>query len=187
MNDSLYEDYMRSVLGYEPMDYRNTYDMNYDNFMPVSNMEGFSDMQNMRNEELERSYPDIYRVVYPMVQKACMQNTRSVTSDLVDSMTNEIYFAIEDNELVGTRTNDESSSNDSKSTSTRSEDRQRIRNPRLNDLIRILIIRELLRRPGFPGFPGRPPHRPPMRPPMGRPPIGRPPVIHFGVKKLLIY
>ena len=33
MNDSLYEDYMRSVLGYQPMNnYQNTYDMNYDNF-----------------------------------------------------------------------------------------------------------------------------------------------------------
>ena len=54
-----------------------------------------------------------------------------------------------------------------------------VRNTGLNDLIRILLLRELLGRPGFPGFPGgRPPRprppRPPMRPPM-RPPIGPPP------------
>ena len=55
------------------------------------------------------------------------------------------------------------------------------RNTGLNDLIRILLLRELIGRPGFPGFrpprpppppPPRPP-RPPMRPPMG--PGPRPP------------
>ena len=54
------------------------------------------------------------------------------------------------------------------------EDTQIRRNTNLNDLIRILILRELLGRPGFPGFSGgRPPRprppRPPMRPPMGPP------------------
>ena len=57
----------------------------------------------------------------------------------------------------------------------------RQRNTGLNDLIRILLLRELIGRPGFPGFrpprpppppPPRPP-RPPMRPPMG--PGPRPP------------
>ena len=50
----------------------------------------------------------------------------------------------------------------------RGEDRQ-FRNRGLQDLIRILLIRELLGRPGNPGH--RPP-RPPMEP--GRPPM-RPP------------
>ena len=58
-----------------------------------------------------------------------------------------------------------------KKTEVRSEDRQsRQRNPILNDLIRILILRELLGRPGGnfrPPF-GRPPQRPP-RPPHNRP------------------
>ena len=68
----------------------------------------------------------------------------------------------------------------------RGEDRQfrPIRNRTLRDLIRILIIRELLGRPGFPGnrppmrppFPGRPP-RPPMRPPFPGGPGGRPPMM----------
>ena len=52
------------------------------------------------------------------------------------------------------------------------------RNTGLNDLIRILLIRELLGRPGFPGQGGRPPRprppRPPMRPPMGPPPRPQP-------------
>lgn len=159
MNDSLYEQYMRSVLGYEPMDNRNTYDMNYGNYTMNSNMMGFS---NMQNEELESCYPDIYRLVYPMVQKACMQNTRPMTRELIDNMTDEIYFAIDDNEITGMRGKDDK---EVKTPETRSEDRQRVfRNPTLRDLIRILILREILGRPGFPGRPPRPPMRPPMRP-----------------------
>ncbi len=178
MNDSLYEEYMRSVLGYQPVDYRDTYNMNYDNYMPVSyNMQNFSNA-NMQNEELEKCYPDIYRIVYPMVQKACIQNTKPMTRELVDNMTNEIYLAIEDNQLSSakenrnTDTQSKTNANNTSSTNNRNENRSPIRNQGLNDLIRILILRELLGRPGFPIFPGRPP-RPPMRPP--RPPM-RPPM-----------
>lgn len=156
MNNSLYEDYMRSVLGYESMGYRNIY--NNMDFMNMSNdMGGFSDFQ---TEELEQCYPEIYRIVYPMVQTACMRSTRNVTRELIESMTDEIYSAIEDNEIVQNRANDKKEKNIDES---RTEDRQRTRNNSLNDLIRILLLRELL---GRPGFPGRPPH-PPMRPPMG--------------------
>ena len=154
MNDSIYEEYMRSVLGYQPM---NTYDMNYNNW----EMPNMTAMNVMQMQELEDCYPEIYRIVYPMIQKACSQNTRPLTRGVIDSMTDEIYFAIEDKEMVENRDKDENS-----------EDRQIRRNTNLNDLIRILILRELLGRPGFPG--GRPPRpgppRPPMRPPMGPPP-----------------
>jgi len=158
MNDSIYEEYMRSVLGYQPMN--NTYDMNYDNW----EMPNMTAMNAIQIQELENCYPEIYRIVYPMVQRACNQNTKPLTRDLIDSMTDEIYFAIEDKEMQDNRQKDE-----------KNEDRQIRRNTNLNDLIRILILRELLGRPGFPGFPGRPP-RPPMRPPRPpmRPPMGPP-------------
>ena len=164
MNNSIYEEYMRSVLGYQSTNYDNTYDMGYDRF----EMPNMTAMNNIQMQELENCYPDIYRIVYPMVQKACSQNTRTVTRDLVDSMTDEIYFAIEDKEMLENRDKEENI-----------EDRQIRRNTNLNELIRILILRELLGRPGFPGFPGgRPPRprppRPPMRPPMGPPPRPQP-------------
>ena len=154
MNDSLYEDYMRSVLGYGLTNYRNTYDMNYDNYVAFPNM---TEISNSRNEELEKCYPDIYRIVYPMVQKACAQNNQPMTRELIDNLTDEVYFSIEDNEIT-------------QQSRGKEENRQRVvKNRTLNDLIRILILRELLGRPGS-GFPGRPPHpippRPPMRPPM---------------------
>ena len=156
MNDSIYEQYMRNVLGYQAMN-NNTYDMYYDNW-DMSNM---ASMNNIQMQELENCYPEIYTIVYPMVQRACSQNTRPITRELIDNMTDEIYYSIEDKEMLENRNKEE-----------KGEDRQIRRNTNLNDLIRILILRELLGRPGFPG--GRPPRprppRPPMRPPMGPPP-----------------
>ena len=115
MNDSLYEDYMRSVLGYQGINnYPNTYNMNYDNYerydsytmptmAPMASNQPMSAMSKIQMQELENCYPDIYRIVYPMVQKACEQNTRPITRELIDIMTNEIYSVIEDNELTQTR------------------------------------------------------------------------------------
>ena len=167
MNSSIYDEYMRSVLGYQPMNFNSTYDRNYDDFFMSNTLHDMTAMSNIQRQELENCYPDIYRMVFPMIQKACMQNTRTITRELIDSMTEEIYFAIEDNELSENRSNDKT-----KTSNKETEDRQRIiRNQGLNDLIRILLLRELLGRPGFPG--GRPPFprppRPPMRPPMGPP------------------
>lgn len=161
MNNSLYEEYMRSVLGYSPVDFRNTYDMNYT-------------MNNIPTEELQNCYPDIYKIVYPMVQKACNQNTRPITKELVDSMTEEIYFSVEDNEITQTR--NENVKMD-KIPEVKQENRQRvIRNRGLNDLIKVLILRELLGRPNFPGVgPGFPGNRPPIGPRPPYPPM-RPPV-----------
>ena len=154
MNDSIYDEYMRSVLGFQPMNY-NTYNMYYDNF-EMSNMTA---MNSLQIQELENCYPDIYRIVYPMVQRVCSQNTRPITKELIDNMTDEIYFSIEDREMSENRKEE-------------SENRQtNFRNLTLRDIIRILLLREFLGRPGFPG--GRPPQprppRPPMRPPMGPP------------------
>lgn len=123
-----------------------------------------------------------------MVQKACAENRGEITRELVDRLTDEIYSAVEDRKLVQDRGEAEATKIDAKSTTTNTgktgknkEDRycqncdSRQRNTGLNDIIRILLLRELLGRPGFPGFrPPRPPPRPPMRPPMGPGP-GRPP------------
>ena len=167
MNNLLYEDYMRSVLGYSPIEYQDTYDTNYNTYNSMYNRTNFE------IQELENCYPDIYVLVYPMVQKICMNNTRPITKELVDEMTKEIYFSIEDNEIGETRGKEENTNVNSKDNI---ENRTiQIKNRTLNDLIRILILRELLGRPG--NIPGRLPRprppqpqtpRPPMRPPMPR-------------------
>ena len=195
MNDSLYEDYMRSVLGYQGMNnYPNTYNMNYDNYerydsytvptmSPMINNQPMTAMSNIQMQELENCYPDIYRMIYPMVQRACTQNTRPITREVIETMADEIYFAIEDNEITQSRGNESKESKESKTVTVSnkktgdSENRQRVvNNPALRDLITILLLRELIGRPGLPGRPPmrprppRPPMRPLMRPPM-RPPM----------------
>ncbi len=190
MNDSLYEDYMRSVLGYQGMNnYPNTYNnINYDNYerydsYAVPTMSPMTAMSNIQMQELEKCYPDIYRIIYPMVQRACSQNTRPITREVIETMADEIYYAIEDNEIIQSRGNESKENKETKTVTTlnkkaeESGSRQRVvNNSALRDLITILLLRELIGRPGFPGRPPigpRPPH-PPMRPPM-RPPI-RPPM-----------
>ena len=191
MYNQSYEEYMRSILGY-PMDYRNTYEtcntynQNYDMYFTPINY------TNTNNQELEECYPEIYKIVYPMITKACMENKEPVTKELVDKMTHEIYTAIEvDNEIninINLQNNVKSQNTQSMNVLNRNtkevkdepvrEDRQRgPGNRTLNDLIRILILRELTGRPGNfpnprprpqpprPGFPGgMGPNRPPFMP-----------------------
>lgn len=165
-----YEDYMRSVLGY-PNNPEPTYSFqdDYD--------------ERMSNTEDEELYPEIYRLVYPMVCKACDEKANMpITQQLVDEMTSTIYSNIEvEMEVEVTQNREVLKNGDVRNPNVKQPEvqtRQRIPNRTLQDLIRILILRELFRR--------RRPHRPPMRPPMPpRPPFpgpgmgpgGRPPIM----------
>lgn len=190
MYNESYEEYIRSILGYPNYNSNSCCENQYD-----------SNIANRRNSEtnaqLEECYPEIYRVVYPMVSKACTTNTRPITPELIDELTQEIYSAVEtDNDInisinltnevqtTGNRNtaNRVNTENVKEVPQNRGEDRQ-LRNRGLQDLIRILLIRELLRRPGR--FPGNRPPFPPNRPPIMRPPFpggpgGRPPIMPRG-------
>lgn len=181
MYNESYEEYIRSILGY-PNYGNNVFENTYQN-SPTSFRNTETDRQ------LEACYPEIYKIVYPMVSKACISNTRPITSDLIDELTDEIYAAVENDTQININinlTNEVQSSGNRNTPSnakaekettkeTRGEDRQ-FRNRGLQDLIRILLIRELLGRPG-----NRPPQRPPMRPPFpGGPGGGRPPIMPRG-------
>lgn len=180
-----YEDYIRSILGY-PNYNNNTCENNYQ-IMQTSDFRN-----NERDRKLEGCYPEIYKVVYPMVNKACSNNTKAITPDLVDELTEEIYLAIENDNTINININltNEVQTTENRNVSnhvkhvkkeeekeTRRENRQ-FRNKGLQDLIRILLIRELLGRPGggAENHQPMPPQRPPMRPPFlgstgTRPPI----------------
>ena len=188
MYNETYDDYIRSVLGYPPMrsyddnygDYRNQ-NMNYNmtSNMNTNYMNTTSDM------DLESYYPEIYKIVYPMICKKCDSVRMPVTNDDIQNMTDEIYFALEDRNDIQVninltnevrRTGKSSSTIDKKPDvriSETSDEKRETRqiNRNLRDLIQILLIRELLRRFRRPGMPGRPPT---PRPPMPRPPM-RPP------------
>lgn len=186
MYNETYDEYIRSILGYPPM---NT----YNNYQEYSNQNTY---ETRTDVELEKCYPEIYKIVYPMVAKKCNNIRGSFTNDDIDNMTDEIYYALEERNEVQLNinlTNDVrvSETNVNKSTvadkkpevklsEVASNEKRETRqlNRGLRDLIKILLIRELLNRPGRPHNP-RPPMpgpghgpRPPMRPPM-RPPFGQ--------------
>lgn len=190
----MYEEYMRDVLGYTPNIYsniNNTYDDQIEgsqccdyqyrnqNVMPY-NYTVYQNKNMNIDSELEKMYPDIYNIVYPMVKKACMKNTRVLSRDVIDEIVDDIYRNIEeDNNDIELNINLGNETRDSKEVELKEnkksqdsvvENRQRPRrNPLLNDLIRILVLRELIGRPGCFGPGCFPPNRPPMPGPGPRP------------------
>lgn len=188
-NNQSYDEYIRSILGYDQVNHMDSiYQRDFQDFSPYDRNYSLINTS-MSNDELEDCYPEIYKVVYPMVQKACATNTRPLTRELVDDLTNEIYMSIEGNNEVQininlqnqtSQRNTPSNNNISDTLQNKSDakvnEREADRETRqfnrgLSDIIRILLLRELLGRPGF--FEPRPP-RPQMRPPF--PPPGRPPM-----------
>ena len=187
MYDNQYEAYIRSILGYPSTTNMNQNQM-YQNDYPDS-------MQsNMRND-LEEFYPEIYKIICPMVKKACDENMMANSREEIEQMTDEIYSAIEDSNQINvninlgntvstTNVNRTQNSNEiyKEEIQKKSFEKQEVenrnaeienkrspRNNNLRDLIKILLIRELLRR-RHNNFPPRLPHNRPPRPPM-RPPI----------------
>ncbi len=183
MYDNQYEEYIRSVLGYPSTANMNQNQMYQNEYPNPSQI-------NMRND-LEEFYPEIYKIIYPMVQKVCDGNMRANSREEIEQMTDEIYSAIEDNNQINVNINlgntvsttnsntqnrneqhkeeGQKKSSEKQEVENRNakESRISLRNNNLRDLIKILLIRELLRR-RHNNFPPRPPHnpRPPMRPPI---------------------
>ena len=165
-----YEEYMQSVLG---LNMPNTYPQSmggYYNEMPMP-----MPMTETNLVEVNRLYPEIYRIVYPMVQKACSNGSRGALNEAhINQMVDEVYQAIEpgDDILQGTDNGSTPRNGDVKNPRSK-ETRRPNNNYLLRDLIKILIIRELLQggnnMPGMPrppmgGMPGGPGGRPPMGP-----------------------
>ena len=175
MNYNDYEDYMRSVLGYHNGNiYANSYGIENDYYyQPIHNMS--PEIMTYNTEKLNEFYPEIYKLIYPMVCKICNQNSgREVTKELINNMTEEIFINFETAESQSSNNmrnlpplkNGDVRNPNAKEPETRAETRQG--NYLLKDLIRILILREF-GKPNRPGFPGG---RPPMPPPPPRPPMG---------------
>lgn len=185
MYDNQYEEYIRNILGY-PNSMNVTQNRTYQNEYP-------NPTQVSLKSDLEECYPEIYKIIYPMIKKACEGNMRANKED-IDRVTDEIYLAIEGNNQINLNINLENpvSTSNTKITQNRNdsnkenahrkdldkqsvenrniipEKRNNTKNNNLRDLIKILLIRELLGRPNH-NFPPRPPHnhpQPPMRPPI---------------------
>ena len=77
-----YEDYMRSVLGYSPYVPNNyTYTDEQEDIYSYSN-----DMMHFQPaQDLSPFYPEIYKIIYPMVCRLCNVNlNREITKELIE-------------------------------------------------------------------------------------------------------
>ena len=178
-----YDEYIRSILGYPVLTSTNNQFMN----MNASTYNyGYTENKPMYSQDIMNLYPEIYKIINPMVCKICESNTKPITKELVEQMTDEIYLNIEtdntfaDMNIVNVRVNSENNNKDKNDTkvgnlnnsrknqiSYKSEKRNdnikekdisslnngnRIeegarsthKNPILHDLIKILILNQLL-------------------------------------------
>lgn len=179
-NSQSYDEYIRSILGY-PLEYQPQSNIYYEE-------QNTSLYRKQDNSELEDLYPEIYKIIYPMVKKACSKNME-ITRDNIEDIVDEIYFAVESDNIINVNINlqndVEGVQNRSNQTTKPSiiqhnnrerkkqlnnkeiqENRRESRkfiNRNLRDLIKILILRELLQ--------NQKSLRPPIPP--NRPSIGR--------------
>lgn len=191
------------------------FDSKFNDFYNISNSNGFyntgnsngfynnnfnNDFRMENREKLENCYPEIYKLVYPMVLKKCQNSRATITADDIDNMTDEIYYALENKEGIELNINLTNSVSNSRDMNLQNLNEKRDKsnnkteikikektekretrqiNKGLRDLIKILLLRELLNRPGqrppMPGPGPYPPVRPPMPGPGPRPPV-RPPL-----------
>lgn len=184
----MYEDYMQNFWNYPTERYQDTYqqypdncgyecNMNrnfyeYDyNYSPYRQSMNYQN-RGISNNEMEKLYPEIYKVVYPMVKKVCANNNRTITNEVIEEMTQEVYNNVETNngiELNITLNNNVRGEKTNKQ-DIKQENRDLSRNNGLMDVIKILILRELIGkpscryncrpspRPGMPPYPPRPPY-----------------------------
>lgn len=182
----MYEEYMQNFLNYPINPYQNTYDQNLENYLYSYNdsIYGYNryPYRNVnQNNEIENFYPEIYKVVYPMVKKVCNKNSRSLSRDSIEEMVDEVYNNLEETNFNSVELNINLTNEVRTNSSTKPqekqvvENRQRPVNNTLRDLIKILLIRELLRKPGCCGHNNRPPRptRPTYPPIPPRPPMPR--------------
>lgn len=82
-NNTSYEEYMRTVLGYTPRTMQDTFMAN-----------DYYIMQN-NNCLADDLYPDMYKKVYPLVCKECNTNTMPITREILEQMTDNVLNQIE--------------------------------------------------------------------------------------------
>ena len=141
MYNETYQEYIRSILGYPTTkNFENTYNYSY--------------MQN-DNIDIEKYYPEIYKLINPMICKKCNENNLPITKELIENMTNDIYFAIESDNQINiniTLQNNLKQTNSigkpiikqTNNEEKESSNQRVIKNPTLRDLIKILIINAII-------------------------------------------
>ena len=92
-----YEDYMRNILGY-PVQVSTLSSNTYNSYLGTEYE--YSMQQPRYSREILDLYPEIYKIINPMVCKICEVNTKPITRELIEQMTDEIYLNIESDPAV---------------------------------------------------------------------------------------
>ena len=180
----MYEDYLQNYYNYPLNEFQNTYD-GVDEIYPYwytknRNLYDYSyypfnyQTRGMTNSQIEELYPDVYKIIYPIVKKVLSKNNnRAITQDVIENMVEEVYSNVEDGgQIELNREVKPEAIEENKKESREVENRGHRRNSNLLDVIKILLLSEILGRPGC----NRPGCKPNMPPPPPRPPFyNRPP------------
>ena len=128
-----YEEYMQRVLGYNVPNTYNQTDEYYG--MPQINLE---------LQEINNLYPEIYRIVYPIIQKACsVRRFTNITEKQIEEIVDEVYSVVEPEETSEVETNLKNGDvRNPRNKETRN--RPSRKNQLLRDLIKILVLKEIL-------------------------------------------
>ena len=95
-----------------------------------------NDFHNQNNMELDRLYPDLYKLLYPMIKTACLRNTKPITAEKIEEMVKEIYSNFHNEETSQT-------SIKVKNKGTEINKVEKANNDFLKDVIKILLIKEV--------------------------------------------
>ena len=87
-----YDEYMQGILGY-PNTNENTFERNYTyEINPVNTFNQMPIYQNRnQSNDIEKMYPEIYKLINPLVCRMCDNNTQPISEYLVEQMTDDIY------------------------------------------------------------------------------------------------
>lgn len=97
MNYQSYDEYMRDLMGYPNMrtSMNQPMNMGMNTGMNMGMNTEMSQFMNTNTEDLERMYPETYRIIFPMVCFACDNLRSPVTEQTIDMMTDDIYDRVE--------------------------------------------------------------------------------------------
>lgn len=148
---------------------------------PTSNTVNISVSQTTEEvAKVKKMYPEIYTLLSPMIEKTIAENReKEITEELIETMTKQVYDAIEEDmnvKQVSTTPISLSDKNRNMNSPIKPVANNNIQvarrpgNTTLRDLIKILLINNIINnlRPNRPNPNPRPPHRPNERPPMPR-------------------
>ena len=131
---------------------------NYDDYMrDIFYFNGLANngFWGMNNSNLDILYPSIYRIIYPVVKRIVAGNNfQFANDDTISNATNMIYEIIEgDTNLNKTQSNTQNSQSNNNVNINLSNNKSTSEDTLLKDLIRILVIRELISKNNVRPFP----------------------------------